>query len=385
MAALSASGDTRTWSYEPERERLVQTGTANGKSGDIINFPNLYREYVDMPKGGRAECLRNQVAGMRQAALPSAFAEARARLRPVIRSTTERGFINLQRADRTPADEIAHRPLCESLEIGIAHDGEFNIQRLNNQTLADWGVTFDAALEIAVDNLRAESSKPWLPLRDGVFVSQYGDFYDAARLLLTDVLYRQPIAGAPVVMAPNRTVLLLTGDRNEAGLQTLLAVAEEALREPRPLPPLMLRWSGTAWEHFVPEPLARKLHELRLQERAADYADQRTMLEERHATEGRDVFVATYTVVQNDAGRQRSLCVWTEGVHTLLPDTEVVALHQPATKRTAFLPRHEVQRCFGALLKPTDHLPIRYEAERFPEAGQVEAWFATHGKLADLD
>ncbi|MEK6423590.1 MAG: hypothetical protein V4801_28715 [Burkholderia gladioli] len=385
MSALRASGDTRNWSYEPGRERLVQVGTANGESGHIINFPNLFREYLDVPHAGRAECLRRQVAGMRQQTIPARFDEARARLRPVIRSSTERGIINLQRPDPTPAGEIAYRPLCESIEIGIAYDGEFNLLRLNNQTFADWGVTFDAALEIAVDNLRAESSRPWLALRDGVFVSQYGDFYDAARLLLTDVLYRQPISGAPVIMAPNRAVLLLTGDRNERGLQTLLTVAEEALSQPRPLPPLMLRWSGTAWEPFAPAPLAARLHALRLQDRGADYADQRTMLDELHAKQGRDVFVATCSVVQNDDGSLRSLCVWTEGAHALLPETEVVAFHQPATKRTAFLPWHEVQRCFGALLVPTDHVPIRYEVAGFPEAAQIEPWFASHGKLDDLD
>ncbi|WP_414439590.1 hypothetical protein [Burkholderia sp. 22PA0106] len=386
MSALRASGDTRAWSYEPERERLVQTNLAEGESGGIVNFSNMYREYLDTREDARAECLRRQTAGMRPAPMPSRFADAQARLRPVIRSATERGVVNLQGATRLPANEIAYRPLCENIEVGIAYDGEFSLQRLNNKTFADWGVTFDEAFEIAIDNLRAESSKPWLALGHGVFVSQFGDFYDAARLLLTDVLYRQPIAGAPVVMAPNRAVLLLTGDRNEAGLQTLLAAAEEALRQPRALPPLMLRWSGTAWERFAPEPLARKLHALRLQELAADYADQRTLLDDLHAKEGRDVFVATYTVVQSDHdGRQRSLCVWSEGVHSWLPDTEVVALYQISTKRTAFLPRHEVHRCFGDLLKPTAHLPIRYEAERFPDAERVEAWFATHGKLADLD
>ncbi|MFP3617491.1 hypothetical protein SB778_46430, partial [Paraburkholderia sp. SIMBA_050] len=75
------------------------------------------------------------------------------------------------------------------------------------------------------------------------------------RLLLTDLLHRQPISGAPVVMAPNRTVLLLTGDRNAAGLATMVELAEQARAQPRPLPSLMLRWDGAAWRNFVPQGL----------------------------------------------------------------------------------------------------------------------------------
>ena len=229
--------------------------------------------------------------------------------------------------------------LCEGLEIGIAYDGEFNLMRLSEASLEEWGVTFDDAFDIAVDNLRLQSSTPWLALQNGVFLSQSGDFYDPSRLLLTDVLYRQPIMGAPVVMAPNRAVLLLTGDRNEAGLQTLVDLAEQALAQPRSLPPLMLRWSGVAWERFTPQALSPKLHRLRLRELTADYQDQQAMLNDLHKQEGHDVFVAQHTIVQRADGEHRSICVWPEGVRSLLPETDFIALYRPSTKQTAFVPR----------------------------------------------
>lgn len=381
MSALRDAGDTRTWTYEQERGRLVETGLAAGAASGIINLVNMHQDYVNAGPEGRPDCMRRQVAGMMQQFVPPNFADAKTKLRPVIRSTTERGVIKLQGFGNGPKVEMAYRALCENIEIGIAYDGEFNVMRLSKATFEQWGITFDDAFDIAVDNLRAESSKPWLALQNGVFLSQFGDFYDASRLLLTDLLYRQPIMGAPVVMAPNRTVLLLTGDRNDAGLQTLVDVAEQALAQTRSLPPLMLRWSGAAWERFVPESLAEKLHRLRLRELTADYQDQQATLNDAHKQKGQDVFVAEHTILQRADGEQRSICVWSEGVHSLLPDTDFIALYRPSTNQTAFVPRNEFRQQFADIANPTEHLPIRYEVKAFPDEETFVGLIGRYGKL----
>ncbi|WP_353192177.1 hypothetical protein [Pandoraea pnomenusa] len=381
MSALREAGDTRAWTHEPERSRLSLTGQAEGAIPGIINLSNMHREYVDTAPDERQTCLRNQAAGLMSSSVPSSLAEAQPGLRPVIRSSTERGVIKLQAFGADSLVELAYRPLCENLEIGLAYDGEFNLLRLDSATLEQWGITFDEALDIAIDNLRLVSSQPWLPLQNGVFVSQFNDYYDASRLLLPDVLYRQPIAGAPVVMAPNRTALLLTGDRNEAGLKTLLAAAEGALDQARALPPLMLRWSGTAWEKFTPEALAGKLHQLRLRELAGDYHDQKTLIDEIHDQENVDIFVAQHTVLESEDGQQRSICVWSEGVHSLLPDTDYVALFRHETQQTACVPRSVLHEQLGDFLKPTDYLPIRHEVTAFPDAAKFEAMLSTYGAL----
>jgi hypothetical protein len=159
----------------------------------------MYQDYVAARTKQRDEVLRRQASGMMQHYLPADFGDARLRLRPVIRSATERGVTYLQVGADKEKRNIAFRPLCENMEIGIAYDGEFNILRLTDAQLATWNVTFDEAFEAAVDNLRHQSSKPFMALKDGVFASQFGDYYDASRLLLTDLLHRQAISGAPVV------------------------------------------------------------------------------------------------------------------------------------------------------------------------------------------
>ncbi|WP_430232393.1 DUF1444 family protein [Paraburkholderia tropica] len=381
MAALRAAGDTRTWRTELAHSRLVQTGLAEGEQPAFINLPNMHRDYADAAPDAREATMRRAVAGMMHQDVPATLAEAKARLRPVIRSATERGYLDLQTHGHAKRPDLAYRTLCENLEIGIACDGEFNVMRLNHAQLATWGVSFDEALAFAIDNLRETSSTPWLALQNGVFLSQFGDFYDASRLLLTDLLYRQSISGAPVVMAPNRAVLLLTGDRNEAGLQTLVELAEQAYAQSRPLPPLMLRWNGEAWERFVPPALAARLHRMRLRERDADYQDQQDALVALHAREGRDVFVAKHTVLQSADGEQRSVCAWSEGVHALLPDTDFFVLVRAATKQTAFVPRAVVMARFADHLKPTSYLPVRHEVVSFPDQTEFEEMLASYEKL----
>ncbi len=381
MAALRASGDTRAWRFEPRFSQLVEASPDDGAVPSTIRLPNLFREFVSTEPEGREACMQRHVEATRPVALPGDFAEARHKLRPVICSTAERGLLALRLHGASVGPELARRPLSNSLEIGLAYDGAFNFTQLAEASLAKWGVGFDAALDAALDNLRQDSTGPWLVMPNGVFKSAYGDHFDPSRLLLVDLLHRLPLDGAPVVMAPNRGVLLLTGERNEPGLQTLVELAEEALDEPRPLPPLMLRWSGTAWEKFVPDALAAALHKLHLRVLTADYRDQQVLLRDLLEREGRDVFVATHTVVELKDGRHRSMCVWSEGVHALLPDTDIVAIDRESTYEKAFVPHYEFRRRFAEIATPTGHVPIRYEVRHFPDPEAFAELMETYGEL----
>ncbi|WP_017776868.1 hypothetical protein [Paraburkholderia kururiensis] len=381
IASLRSLGDTRPWEYAESMNRLVLGRAARGQPSNVINLQNMYHEYLAVQRKERDEVLRRQTTGMMQHYLPADFGEAGPRLRPVIRSATERGMAYLQVAGNSARRDIAFRPLCENMEVGIAYDGEFNILRLTEAKLAEWNVTFDEAYDIAVDNLRLQSAKPFMALRDGVFASQFGDHYDASRLLLTDLLHRQPISGAPVVMVPNRTVLLLTGDRNEAGLQLMVEIAGEERTKPRALPSLMLRWDGQSWQRFVPAGLESRLRELRVQELAADYQDQSAHLNENHKRDGVDIFVAQYMVLQGQTGELRTACGWTEGIHALLPVTDTVALHRPSAEQCAFVPWSELMQTCGHLMTPTEHLPARYEVQGFPEDEVFQSLKSRFGKL----
>ena len=379
---LRSLGDSRPWVYAESMKCLVLSGAGNDAPSAVINLANMYQDYVAARTEQRDEVLRRQASGMMQHYLPADFGDARLRLRPVIRSATERGVTYLQVGTDKEKRNVAFRPLCENMEIGIAYDGEFNILRLTDAQLAAWNVTFDEAFEAAIDNLRHQSSKPFMALKDGVFASQFGDYYDASRLLLTDLLHRQAISGAPVVMVPNRTVLLLTGDRNDTGLELMLQIAIAERAKPRPLPPLMMRWGGQSWERFVPPGLEARLRELRIQELAADYQDQSQLLNESHDRIGLDIAAGQYMVVKRPTGELFSSCTWTDGsTHSLLPEVDIVVLHRASGQPPAFVPWAELLRACGHLMKPTEHLPVRYEVRDFPSDDVFQQLSSRFGKV----
>ncbi|CBJ40719.1 conserved hypothethical protein (plasmid) [Ralstonia solanacearum CMR15] len=382
MNKLRELGDTRTWQYDAPQNRLIVPPTDGKPSGDVVNLGNMYGEYRAAGRRERAEALRRQAAGMMQRYIPDAFAEARAHLLPIVRLSTERGQAYLQLGVPEDKRDIAFRPLCDNLEIGLAYDSEYSISRLNEARLRDWGVTFDEAYAVALDHLRERSGQAWKALDNGVFVSQFGDLYDASRLLLTDLLHRQPISGMPVVMIPSRAVLLLTGDRNDAGLATLVALAEAVLEDPRPLSSRMLRWTGEHWEIFVPPTLANRLALLHAKESVGDYGAQKTMLDEAHAQQGIDIFVATYQAHQGPDGTVVSSCVWSEDVHALLPVTDEMFLHRASTGHVVKLPWERAQQACGHLMAMTPHAPARYEVKAFPPPDLYDALLAEFGNAS---
>lgn len=64
----------------------------------------------------------------------------------------------------------------------------------------------------------------------------------------------------------------------------------------------------------------------------------------------------------------RSFTVWTAGVDTLLPPAELIALVQPDgnNAKHVLVAWEDALTIAGDLLEPSDLVPIRYRARRFP-------------------
>jgi len=60
-------------------------------------------------------------------------------------------------------------------------------------------------------------------------------------------------------------------------------------------------------------------------------------------------------------------CFNSEGIHSLLPTTDVVVVHRPSTGQSAFVPWPELMQACGHLMTPTRDLPVRYEVLGFPD------------------
>src|SRR5262249_14224760 len=114
-----------------------------------------------------------------------------------------------------------------------------------------WAVGFDEAYAIALENLRARSVAPLGRAADGVYHSTWSDSYDPARLLLPGTPCPLALDGEPVVALPSWHHLLVTGSRNDTGVEAMirfgLKVAEE---EPKTLSALPLVRRGGVWDEL---------------------------------------------------------------------------------------------------------------------------------------
>ncbi|SMC25442.1 hypothetical protein SAMN02745857_02170 [Andreprevotia lacus DSM 23236] len=370
---LSELGDVRPWQFDALEERLFLPSTASGKPEGVINLATMYAEYLAASRSQRRSMLHATAMVQLQAHLPDSYADARPHLLPAVRPAAERGLQALQLDDD---EDAAFRALGADLEISLVYDTEYAMARLSAQHLADWGVDFDTAYQDALLNLRARSTQP-LEDMGGVFRSPYEDCHDAARILLTDMLHRLPLRGAPVVMIPNRSVLLVTGDQNEAALLPLVEAAANILQQPRPLSPLLLRLGPQGWAAWQPPSCVAALQLLRVGSEAQDYAAQKQLLEQKFEREGTDVFVASYSAVRDAQGEVFSYCSWAEGVHSLLPQTDRIAFKR-SDDRLVMVPWAQVVADAGTMLCPGTYAPARFEVAAFPSAALLARWSELH-------
>ena len=278
--------------------------------------------------------------------------------------------------------------LGEYLAASVFLDSPQSTRVVAEKDAERWGLSWQEIFEKAKANLASRSRQPLCRLADGVYVSEWHDYYDSARLLLDEVLRDVEIEGNPVALVPTWNQLLVTGDGNPSALGAALSVAEKAAEhEGRPacLVPLVRREG--AWRTLdlpVGHPCEPELRRLRVLDLIGPYAEQKRLLDRRHESEGLDVFVASFTGVRDkDGGDTRSYCAWTKGVLALLPKTDEVMfgdLDQP--KGQQMLGRFSwavVWHACHELMTPTEHLLPRFRVDAFPTEDQFAAMRANQG------
>jgi hypothetical protein len=159
-------------------------------------------------------------------------------------------------------------------------------------------------------------------------------------------------------------------------------LGEESFDKPRPISTVALRLEGEHWESWLPPrtaPTFAKFHELRLRTIGMEYNDQKELLDQIHQHTGEEVMVASFSALQNkQTGRISSYSVWSQGIASLLPETDEVVLLQadPAADKLHVAASGSWQRVrdvAGDLMQPQGTYPERYRVRDFPSAQQLAA------------
>lgn len=372
MDLLAKMTQGTTYEYEPALFRL------QASDGQIIFLDNAYNECRRTSGLQRKKVLASFLAGMAPSEIPADFDDARAHILPVLRHVAGLESVQLECKPEQAASiwtEFPMQPFSGDLAIAMAFDSENAVLQVGKSVLDKWQRPLDEVLAIALDNLRAKAPAQFELHAPGLYVSRYGDYYDASRLLLPELAWQLPVRGTPVAMVPNRMCLLVTGENDIEGIAAMIATAEKILiDDSRPLGSEMFRAVDQGWKTWQPDGAnGVHLQNLQLRMRASDYAQQKRAFEHRMSLTGEDVFVATFTVTQRqDIERFHSLSVLTKGADTLLPKTDLIYLTVVETKETISVPWSAFEHIAGYLLEPLPFVLPRYRVRHFPTDDEME-------------
>lgn len=328
VAALHDEGVDGSVEISDEVFRLVLD---NGDGQFALG--QLYEEFSQAAPWNRAQLLRRfaRTAHRGHDELPQDYADARGQLMPVVRDAFLYEALELEMtADGTGPLTIPTRSVTQRLCTGLVYDWPDSMCSIDQACLDRWGVTFDEAYEDACDNLDTRTTTPLQPIADGLYLSNWQDNYDTARLLLPTVYRDCAIRGDVLAFVPNRDCLLITGSEDPQAIEQAAAIVEEQLDAPRPISAIPLIGQHLQWSAFnVPDghPCATTLHRQAAMEWAACYEQQEKLLEAALARDGQQFHIARYQAIHDpDNDRIFSYSVWDRGVPTLLPRTDEVVL-----------------------------------------------------------
>lgn len=360
IAALAQRGEPGPWKFDEERFQLQ-------RDDRLLNLGGIYGEYLAQPPKQRAAYFARAMLGIQahQRPIPQDFELAKVDVLPVVRSRVM--LAHLQQP-------FSHHVLAEHFVVGLVYDWHESMMYVLPDQLEQWGVDFDTALEAAGHSLLERSGYVFEQPLPGLWVSPFADNYDTSRLLLSPVVEHHAVQGETVAFLPHRDRLILCGSDDEPALTKAIELVKEALQHPRPLStrPLVLR--DGRWTPFALEPehaLAEPLGDLLRIQSWRDYEETGAALRQQ---QGDATFVAAYTLVEPQ-GKLRSYAVWSKGVRTLLPRSDLVAFATPQAGGTDVATKivtwEDAEQAVGYLLQPQDAYPQRFLVEGFPTAEEL--------------
>jgi hypothetical protein len=377
VAELRRGGLTDSIEVDEEQFQLVLGG------GAVINLHNGFVEWERASVLRRGQVLRRFAEVFLQPGEPPATVEE-ARPNVMLRVRDREWFavneLRFADAGDGPGPAFTYEPLNEWLAVEVVYDWPTSVSSLKPETLAGWDMSLEEAIRTGRANLRERTEGTFRQLAPGVFASPWQDSYDAARLVLTELISRLELQGDPVALLPQRDHLLLAGSDDESGLGRIAELAEPLLDEPHRVTGRAFVWRDGRWQLFLPpvtHPRHESLRRLVTLTAAEDYNEQRAVLEQRHSAAGEDLFVAAVLLRTDDAsGELRSVCTWTAGVRTLLPRADEIAFvpgESASDSEISLVSWDRAVAALGHAMEAQGLLPERWLVDSFPSEDELRA------------
>lgn len=360
VAALRAAGMTET--HYDRAEFSIEYRRRPGTESAWLYLHNLYAECQREPRT-RSERIKRFVATFtRLPEVPESWAQARDRLRPVLRSAT------FARGGETARPAPLRRPAFQFLDEMVVVDQPTSMAYVSEATCAGWGVSTEEVFAVARANLAANSGLPPAEHVAGRVMLRFvddGDAYWVSHILLDGWLasLAEHVGGTPVAFVPDVRSLVVV-DSDPEPLPELFDLVERHFNEsPRPLSPVGYTIDSAG--RVVPlrvsagHPAAGAVQRAARVLAASEYGAQQNILRDEI-----DDYVASYAVFGTDEGGTFSVAAWTRGTHVLLPRVDFVAFNV-GVGDTFFVPWDVVMEA-DVLTELPEYRPSRYRGDEWP-------------------
>ena len=376
FVALMLSGCRR----HDELDGIVREGDFLRTGEMSFNLRSVYESYRRHEPETREDYLRQliqvqvSVASGVDSVRNATLAEARERLRPKLWNRAMFTQATLQAIiddGHASALDTPTRQVGQHLLLSIAYDTPDSIQTIPRDVFDGWGISFDEAMEIAVENL-AETTGAFVSMsaaapeegssddsddsddlgdsdsRAGdtpaIVGAMTGDNYDSSRFLIDRPFEVGEIGYPRWAFAPARDSLTVTGADSDVATGLAVEMAMNGLDDPKPLPPFPLVDTGQGWTVWTPPAGSAAAAALALAQHdylMSIYAEQRIALHRTAATRRDFAYVAPMTADAADgpnatdgdgcdssAASVRPITTtrWTLGTETLLPEADRVTI-----------------------------------------------------------
>lgn len=323
----------------------ARSGTILHGEGGRAYVGNTFLDYQGLPPDRQAQMLVDYARDIINEGQEEnlSYEAARPRLKPTVKNITH--LINIQAEVTTP-----YRPLAGPLCVIAVVDSPTNMHLVHEAHLKRWGVSFDEVLDLAIENLRAESPLKFTRHEEGFWLSDYHDYFDASRLLLPELWSQLPVKGDPVAIAVERGILLATGSEEREVLKAMSEIAESTVDNGhRSLAYTALVWRAGAWAPLVFDPEAEpELRRAAVKQKWWDANVQKGALTAKLKRDGVKLRIADLLI--EDFGTGRPFTFTQYRGECLLPEAEVVLA--PGPRGEGLTPRRwaDFNAVFGPLV-----------------------------------
>lgn len=346
-----------------------------------MNLRNIYAEAQELDGDARAQRLRTAVLGMLPGPRPADWSTARPRLLPAVRRAS---WANTAIAAGEPGGVPFGMPLVPFVKVLCAIDSEHAITFATADDLLRWDVSDDEALRTASANLgrlpcemKLAASGPAVMITgpDG-----YASSWLAAPATLAGIAASIENFPSPVIaVAVTRDLLYLFAADNPEFAARILGEAFEhyqsAVRRLSPVPYLVTETGISPWAPSPGHPARPVAGKAARYLAAAEYDEQKTMLDELLPKAGEDVHVAAYELMQEADGSCWSWTGWAATVTSgLLPHADLVVIDGMSPADHFAVPWDDALRIAGSVLKEeAAYDPPRWRHLGRPDDGTLAA------------